>query len=375
MSDLVLDSLEIKNFRAFKHLRIEHLGRVNLIVGKNNVGKSSVLEALWLYSVQGEPDILLRILQRRNVIKRRDISEPVDEATLLDDRLSSLRYLFYNYPDVKRDQRDSRSIQFGPVSSEENAIRVTVCYIVREEGHFSAKFREIRPSDDILSANVFYGLAIHIGLNPPTYVMLQNNILPRYLKDWHGLEPVNCFQLWSEGLTSDMTALLWDSIALTDAQGDVIAAMQIIAPGLMAINFVAGQGSGRIPIAKIANIEIPVPLLSLGEGMSRMFGIILALVNAKDGILLIDEVDTGLHYSVLPDLWKLIFEVAHRLNVQVFATSHSWDCIQAFQLAADDNKEEEGVVIRLENRDGEVSPIIFDERKLNIAVREHIEVR
>ena len=372
MSNLVLDSLEIKNFRAFKHLCIEHLGRVNLIVGKNNVGKSSVLEALWLYSVQGEPDILLRILQRRNVIKRSDISEPVDEATLLDDRLSSLRYLFYNYPDVKR---NSRSIQIGPVSSGAKGIRVETCKIVREEGHFAAKFREIAIGDDILSANVFYGLAIHIGLNPPIYVMLQNNNLQRYLKDWHGLVPLNCFQLWSEGLNSDMTALLWDSIALTDAQSDVIAAMQIIAPGMMAINFVAGQGSGRIPIAKIANVEIPVPLLSLGEGMNRMFGIILALVNAKDGILLIDEVDTGLHYSVLPDLWKLIFEVAHRLNVQVFATSHSWDCIQAFQLAADDNKEEEGVLIRLENRKQGIGAVVFDEGDLAIVTREHIEVR
>ena len=109
--------------------------------------------------------------------------------------------------------------------------------------------------------------------------------------------------------------------------------------------------------------------------MNRMLGIALALVNAKDGMLLIDEVDTGLHYSVLPDLWKLIFEVAHRLNVQVFATSHSWDCIQAFQQAADANKDEEGVLVRLETQEGEVAAVTFDERMLNIATREHIEVR
>ncbi len=113
----------------------------------------------------------------------------------------------------------------------------------------------------------------------------------------------------------------------------------------------------------------------MGEGMNRMLGIALALVNAKDGMLLIDEVDTGLHYSVLPDLWKLIFEVAHRLNVQVFATSHSKDCVEAFQQAADNNKDEEGILVRLEVQDGEVVPVTFDERMLNIATREHIEVR
>ena len=112
----------------------------------------------------------------------------------------------------------------------------------------------------------------------------------------------------------------------------------------------------------------------MGEGMNRMLGIALALVNAKDGMLLIDEVDTGLHYSVLPDLWRLIFEVAHRLNVQVFATSHSWDCIQAFQQAAD-NTEEEGVLVRLETRKDGVGAVTFDERELAIVTREQIEVR
>ena len=109
--------------------------------------------------------------------------------------------------------------------------------------------------------------------------------------------------------------------------------------------------------------------------MNRMLGIALALVNAKDGMLLIDEVDTGLHYSVLPDLWKLIFEVAHRLNVQVFATSHSWDCIQAFQQAADANKDEEGMLIRLENRKDSIRAVTFDEEELAVVAREQIEVR
>ena len=52
--------------------------------------------------------------------------------------------------------------------------------------------------------------------------------------------------------------------------------------------------------------------------MQRTFGIALALVNARNGLLLIDEFENGLHYLVQPDLWRLIFQVARRLNVQVF---------------------------------------------------------
>ena len=141
------------------------------------------------------------------------------------------------------------------------------------------------------------------------------------------------------GLSPIDMAALWDDTVLLDLQHDIVAALQVIAPSTVSVNFVgARKGSvERIPIVKVQEFALPVALRTLGEGMNRMLGIALALVNAKDGMLLIDEVDTGLHYSVLPDLWKLVFEVAHRLNVQVFATSHSWDCIAAFQQAAADN--------------------------------------
>jgi AAA15 family ATPase/GTPase len=104
-------------------------------------------------------------------------------------------------------------------------------------------------------------------------------------------------------------------------------------------------------------------------------GISLALVNAKDGILLIDEFENGLHYSVLPGLWRLVFHIANHLNVQVFATTHSWDCIEAFQQAVHEVAESEGLLIRLESKKGKIVTTLFDERKLEIATREQIGVR
>ena len=101
----------------------------------------------------------------------------------------------------------------------------------------------------------------------------------------------------------------------------------------------------------------------------------MALVNAKDGILLVDEIENGIHYSVLPDVWRLIFQTAQRLNVQVFATSHSWDCIEAFQKAAKENTEAEGVLVRLYRRGDEIRAVNLDESELEIAVDGKIEVR
>ncbi len=92
-------------------------------------------------------------------------------------------------------------------------------------------------------------------------------------------------------------------------------------------------------------------------------------------MLLIDEIENGIHYSVQPELWQLIFQLARRLNVQVFATTHSWDCIKGFQRAAEKEKQEEGMLIRLGRRKGEAAVTLFDEEELGIATRQQIEVR
>src|SRR6266566_2394017 len=80
MGNLILNSLEIRGFRGFRHLQIERLGRVNLIVGKNNVGKSSLLEALQLYAVRGSPALIWELLRVRD--ESRYSSEVRDERRL-----------------------------------------------------------------------------------------------------------------------------------------------------------------------------------------------------------------------------------------------------------------------------------------------------
>ncbi len=108
--------------------------------------------------------------------------------------------------------------------------------------------------------------------------------------------------------------------------------------------------------------------------MNRIFELALGLVNASGGLFLADEVENGVHYSAQEQLWRFIFEAASRLNVQVFATTHSWDCIEAFQRAASSHKED-GVLISLSRQDDEVKAAVFNERDIEIITRESIEVR
>ncbi len=105
-----------------------------------------------------------------------------------------------------------------------------------------------------------------------------------------------------------------------------------------------------------------------------MFGISLALANCRDGILLIDEVENGIHHSVQPELWRMIFRAAEDSNVQVVAATHSWDCIASFAVAAVESPSD-GTLYRLERVGDDLHAIRYSEEDLEVAAQQRIEVR
>ena len=108
--------------------------------------------------------------------------------------------------------------------------------------------------------------------------------------------------------------------------------------------------------------------------MNRLFELALSLVNAEDGVLLVDEFENGLHYSVQPDVWRMIFALAQKLSVQVFATTHSRDTVRSFQKAAAES-EEEAMQIKLRLIGEDNVAVVTDKEQLEIATRHDIETR
>jgi AAA15 family ATPase/GTPase len=113
----------------------------------------------------------------------------------------------------------------------------------------------------------------------------------------------------------------------------------------------------------------------MGDGVWRMFGLALSIVCAKDGFLFVDEIDTGLHFTVLCDMWKLLWKTATRLNVQVFATTHSSDCWTSLAtIASQEEAAKDGITIHRIERGKETS-VFFTAREIAIAAERGIEVR
>ncbi|HMS38887.1 MAG TPA: AAA family ATPase [Pyrinomonadaceae bacterium] len=322
-NELLLDSLEIKGYRCFEHLTIEKLGRVNLIVGKNNVGKTALLEALWILANRGDRKILNEILDKRYELP-----------------------LSVSYDSYARNQDGVGHLFFG------------------------------RPRFNESSKNSFF----KVGLfnNPDLYIKVERVSYQTTYTIYKTLFRPPTFYIETNGVHNTEIIKFWDKIALTEKKNYVINSLQIILEKISDIDLlVYPEGATeRIPLARTIDSSGRIPLKSLGEGMSRVFGIILALVNCQDGIIFIDEIEIGLHYSVLPDVWKLIFKTAKDLNVQVFATTHSKDCVEAFaQIANENDEKDDGMLIRLERHDEKIVAKTINEENLGLAIDYGAEVR
>jgi predicted ATPase len=196
----------------------------------------------------------------------------------------------------------------------------------------------------------------------------------------------------SDRLAADArTASQWDHISLTDGASRVIEALRSVVPVEGAAYVEDPRGRlHRIAKVRVADVPEPIPLAVLGDGAVRMFEIAVAMEYAgthseapADGtappnvfpVLLIDEAEIGIHYSLHAELWRFIFRAAGQRGVQVFATTHSWDCIQGFQEAAASETQSEGVLIRLESGNGKHRANTFSGNELAIVARDQIEVR
>jgi hypothetical protein len=370
-----ISTLIIERFRSLRQLKLEALGRVNLITGRNNTGKSSILEALRILSSDASPSVLSSILRYRE----EDIGEGEETGRSVDaESLSQLGNLFTGFPQIS----EIKEPIVLAANGGKRSMRLTISVGLFSEQREPDGTRRLVPQQTLPlpESEVMPALVMQSG---SVRRVLPLDYLKRFSRgrifrgDMPEETPVPCVFVSPYG--GERTANLgplWDKIALSDREKDVVEALKIIAPDIMAVSMVGGEGPRqmRTAIVRSSGFRRPVPLRSFGDGLNRLFGIVLSLVNAKDGFLLIDEFENGMHHTVQYDVWRGIFRLSSLLNVQVFATSHSWDAVQSFQKAAAEDPAD-GLLIRLSTKGESVIAPLFREDELAVAARDKIEVR
>ena len=188
-----------------------------------------------------------------------------------------------------------------------------------------------------------------------------------------------CESVGPESLTTEDAARLWDNIALTEQEDLAVSALNLVfgdeVKRVAMLGGGRGSEDGRRIAVRLKGRERPVSLQSLGDGAVRLFGIALALANAGAGYLVIDEAENGIHHSVQPAMWEMVFRTAHRDGVQVLATTHSWDCVRGFANAASAAEDLDGVLVRVEGANGRIRAVEYGTADLVAAAEHGIEVR
>ena len=194
-----------------------------------------------------------------------------------------------------------------------------------------------------------------------------------------GEAPIRCRSL-GPGAPDDYSMLeLWEQIALTSDEDLAVAALRLVhGDGIERVAFVGGGGArsrGARVIVKLRDQPNPVAIRSLGDGAVRLFAASLALASCRGGFLVIDEAENGIHHQLQEDYWRMILQTAAGNNVQVVATTHSWDCVRGFARAATALDDVEGRLVRLERRGQESRAVEYDEELLETVADQRIEVR
>lgn len=366
---MALSSLTIEGFRAFRRLELPRLARVNLIVGSNNVGKTSLLEALQLLAAGPAFSYVLDTI----LSSRRELATDRHGA-VRDFELLRVFHAPTDAPPCRRVELTSDAHRFSlgrawaqPSSQGE--------HVLPNRAERFQLVQDVAPPDrnavEVLEVRVAGALPIPLQLDGSFQLPVG------WLEQAEQAALEECY-LPANGFSEEEAARRWDAVVLHGEEDFLIEVLQIIAPDIERMFFIKARGDARTAYVRRTGRRNAEPLYSLGGGMRRLLDLALGLVQARGGLLLADEIENGIHYAVQPDLWSLLFEAATRLDVQVFATTHSWDCIEAFQQAAAAHPEA-GELIRLHRSDSETGPeigaTIVDEDDLAIITRQAIEVR
>ena len=349
----MLKSLRIRNYRVFKDLKVDGLHRINLIAGKNNSGKTSFLEAIFLLSSGGNPQLAIN----SNVIR----GDPGAAATM-EAIETDWKYLFHNLCSNVPIEIEGDHSKVGQMCSSISRERVKLTHLpITSTGRTSL-------------ADIDDGSAIVFRYADRDHPCSAHSIRVTP----NGLEaeqpsPVVPFNvrivLSRSGNEIDEARFLGN--LRTRKKGDVLLrSLRAVEPRLEGIEDSIASGVpaiwGDIGLAEM------VPLRVMGEGLTRLARIVLCISSAPGGIVLVDEIENGFHHSVQAKVWQAIAAAAEDFDTQIFATTHSYEC---FENAVKGLESEGFRLFRLEAKNGSNRAVSYDPELMDAAIRHYMEVR
>lgn len=349
------ESFSVKNFRGFRDLHVSNLGLVNLIAGKNNSGKTALMEALSLHSGDRSSQTLLRPI---SPVRIEDIFLRSIRGSINAFDISSWNSIFSHFA-------TNTEIEFCakfkdnsiPQLSSKDALSIRIGHVSPERDDFIDILSEFNAEDDdevhvLEFVAGFESKPFHILLSEERTRSSRSKSQDLFKSDFlRTREPIDPKD--DRDRFSDMKQAGKDSL--------LIDALRMLEPRLKDLEVLYERIHANVGISK------SIPLTSMGDGMNRTASMILAMSKVPKGLMFVDEIENGLHHTVQQEVWKVLGTMAHDQRIQVFATTHSLEMIKAAYEAFKGSVPYRFRLHRLDRHEdtGEIEAITYDEEDLD----------
>ncbi|MDE2951359.1 MAG: AAA family ATPase [Chloroflexota bacterium] len=361
-------SFRVKNFRCFKDLQINDLGRVNLIAGKNNTGKTALMEAMLSLSCPLAPNVLLDLLKSRGLTdsekNRRDVWQQIFYGL---DTTSQINLSGIEREDCGRGRR-LRIYEFA--SMESNAQHFAN-YVQRakEVGYFQDGYIDTRGASLLV-----YEFSYVESEAEADYVYLASKPeLPFFAKEYADKRYV-FFPAEARRNPQDRA----DTFSALERQGGLpklISYLNVFEPGLSDMRLQSLSGNLTI-WGRVYSHQVPLRLM--GTGLNKFADIVMALMIEQPQVIFIDEIENGIHHSAQCKVWKAIGQLARELDIQVFATTHSYEMTEAAHEAfSEGNRLDQFRFHRLDRHPetGDIEAVTYNKSGIEAAMTTNWEIR
>ncbi|OHD24009.1 MAG: hypothetical protein A2086_06730 [Spirochaetes bacterium GWD1_27_9] len=352
------DSINIKNFRGINNLSINNIKKVNLITGRNNCGKTSVLEAIFLLCGMSNPELPVTIHNFRDFLFLKD-----DDFSLLFHNLD-----FEIIPEIE-----------GKLDNKQRQLKISPIY----PQQININRNEIKQAPNTLLDQLILNMS-NSGIDKIDGLKLNIKIENEKKGDSEirfkqGL--VNLNTQYKEKISAtylnSKTIMIgldkrFDFIVKNKNLDNIMPILKEIEPKLVDLR----MGATGMIYADIG-IDKLIPINIMGDGLRRILAILSAILQKDSNILIIDEIENGLHYTSLEVLWRAIFKLANDTNVQIFCTTHSYECVESFAKVNKDYFADNDDIrlFRIDRKDDNHNAFCYDKETLSLGIEKGFEVR
>lgn len=339
----MLRNLAIKNFRAFRHLELKALKRVNLIVGSNDVGKTSILEAMVLMLGSHDDISSLPKTFRTTTQQQQDEFE------------NFWGWLFF--------QKD-KQMPFE-LSGDYGGTGVRIA------------FREQAQQGGATIAERALGRGAQ-----PLLQYYWDNMRPQMqiVSNVAGLVKLSVLAVTPTKPSDD--AELFNLVAPLNPAGEekIESSMREIEPSLRRLRYAKLPNTSSPLVYADLGMPKAIPSTQMGQAFSRILHIYCQLMASGSKMLLVDEIENGIYFASLPKFWRGILATLADLDVQMFSTTHSWECLVAAHSSACERADKNGGsydlnVIRLDRMDWGIKATEFGREEMETAIANGWDMR